>query len=323
MTEKKCFVIYNKPGRNALADELDVLNQADEIKKALGSLGITTYTKAITGDFMNEIESLASEKPDFVFNLVESINNKGELCYFIPALLNMHSIPYSGNTVEALFITTSKILTGKFLRRAGIQTPESYSPSQYEKLKTGKRYIIKPVWEDGSSGITQDSVFTWSQGNIKRLQDFDDSHWLIEEYIDGREFNISVLAGEKGPEVLPLAEIVFQNFGEDMPRIVDFKAKWIEDSFEYKNTVRCFPDNDIAPELMKKIYTMALECWSIFGLKGYARIDMRVDNNDIPYVIEVNANPCISPDSGFIAASKKAGLEYTDLVKRIINDMNS
>ena len=75
----------------------------------------------------------------------------------------------------------------------------------------------------------------------KNLKGLDDSHWFIEDFIDGREFNMSVLAGKDGPEVLPPAEIVFVDYGEDKPRIVDFKAKWEMDSFEYANTVREFP----------------------------------------------------------------------------------
>ncbi len=101
MIKKKCCIIYNKPREGALPDELDVLDQVEYIGKTLTELGIETYRKGITPDFMNEIGALTIEKPDFVFNLVESINNKGELCYFIPALLNMHSVPYSGNPARS------------------------------------------------------------------------------------------------------------------------------------------------------------------------------------------------------------------------------
>ncbi len=190
---------------------------------------------------MTEIKDLREGKYDFVFNLVESINNKGELNYFVPALLNMYSIPYSGNPLEAIFLTTSKTLAGKTMRNAGILNPSSYKPSQTNMLKQGRKYITKPVWEDGSMGITADSVFECKPGFEDSLKDLDDSHWFIEDYIDGREFNISVLAGPNGPEVLPPAEIVFVDYDENKPRIVDFKAKWETDSFEYINTVREFP----------------------------------------------------------------------------------
>ena len=322
MTGKRCCILFNQPGDNALPDELDVLDQVKLIENTLHELGIKTYRKGVTLDFMSEMAALAAEKPDFVFNLVESINNKGELCYFIPALLNMHSIPYTGSPVEAMFITTSKALTNNALIRAGISAPNGYYPSQADQLTPGKQYIIKPIWEDGSLGITHDSVFTCKKENSAKLKVYNDSHWFIQDYIDGREFNITVVYGEKGPEMLPPAEMTFRNYSDDKPRIVDFKAKWDEGSFEYNNTFRKFPGELLDSELAETIKRTALACWKEFGLKGYARVDMRVDKNRNPYVIEVNANPCISPDSGVVAAIAAAGMPFSEFVKRIITDLN-
>jgi D-alanine-D-alanine ligase len=323
MIKSKCCILFNQPREGALPDELDVLDQVEFIEKNLLELGIDSYRKGITVDFMREITVLANERPDFVFNLVESINNKGELCYFIPALLNMHSLKYTGNPLDAMFITTSKVLTSKTLRNAGINNPAGYFPSQYKMLIPGKRYIIKPAWEDGSMGITGDSVFIYEPLYEKMLKDYDDTHWLIEDYIDGREFNISILANDYGPEVMPPAEMVFHNFNGNKPRIVDFKAKWEVNSFEYANTIREFPGNNLDPRLKEKITSAAMQCWQVFGLKGYARVDMRVDNNNTPFIIEVNANPCMSPDSGLVAAIAEAGIPYTVLIQRIINDLNN
>ncbi len=322
MIKRRCCILFNQPREGALPDELDVLEQVNYIEENLRIIGIETYRKGITSDFMNEVAELAGEKPDFVFNLVESINNKGELCYFVPALLNMYSIPYSGNPLEALFITTSKALTNKILLEQKIATPAAYFPSQYKMMKPGTRYIIKPVWEDGSLGITGDSVFTFTTDYGLKLREYDDSHWIIQEYIDGREFNISILPDKNGPEVMPPAEMVFHNFGDDIPKIVDFKAKWVAESFEYENTIREFPRNNLNPELGEKIKELALKCWNVFGLKGYARVDMRIDKEENPYVIEVNANPCMSPDSGLVAATIEAGLPITEVLQRIINDLN-
>lgn len=319
---KRCCIIYNEPGEGALADELDVLDQVEHIEQHLKALGITVYRKGITGRFMEEIASLSGEKPDFVYNLVESINNKGELNYFIPALLNLYSIPYSGNPLEAMFITSNKTLASKAMKDAGINNPISYLPSQYKQLKYGRKYIVKPIWEDGSLGITEESVFECKQGFEEKLKVLDDSHWFIEEFIDGREFNMSVLAGKNGPEVMPPAEIVFVNYGEKKPRIVDFKAKWEMDSFEYINTVREFPGKNLDKQLETKLKEAARLCWHLFGLKGYARVDARTDKDDNVFVIEINANPCISPDGGFVAATKEGGYSFIEVIQRIIDDLN-
>ena len=319
---RRCCIIYNEPGKDALADELDVLDQVAHIEEHLIELGINVVRKGITDRFMDEISLLAVEKFDFVYNLVESINNKGELNYFIPALLNLYSIPYSGNPLEAMFITSNKTLASKAMKSAGISNPSCYFPSQINLLKPGRKYIVKPIWEDGSLGITEESVFECKSGYEEKLKDLDDSHWFIEDFIDGREFNMSVLAGKDGPEVLPPAEIVFVDYGEGKPRIVDFKAKWEMDSFEYTNTIREFPGEKLSKQLETKLKEAALACWHLFGLKGYARVDARTDSNDNVFVIEINANPCISPDGGFVAATRQAGYTFKEVILRIINDLN-
>jgi len=319
---RRCCIIYNEPREGALADELDVLDQVAHIEKHLVDIGISVYRKGITEMFMSEIAELAKEKPDFVFNLVESINNKGELIYFVPALLNLYSIPYSGNSLESIFLTTNKTICSNSMKNAGINNPGSYLPSKPKLLKPGRKYIIKPIWEDGSLGITSDSVFECKPGFEAKLKGLDDAHWFIEDFINGREFNISILAGKDGPEVLPPAEIVFVNYDESRPRIIDFKAKWEIDSFEYINTVREFPGNKINNHLATNLKEAALACWHLFSLKGYARVDVRTDNNDNVFVIEINGNPCISPDGGFVAATREAGYPFTEVLQRIINDLN-
>lgn len=322
MKKKRCCIIYNRPGATALADELDVLDQVEYVAENLKLLGVESYLRDIGPAFMDEISAIAADRPDFVFNLVESIDNKGELNYFIPAILNMYSIPYSGNPLEAMFLTTSKALMGNMLQKEGIRTPLSFPPSACKMLKEGSTYIIKPVWEDGSLGITGESVFTMGPESASRIREYDDSHWIIQEYIEGREFNISIIAGAEGPMVLPPAEMVFHNHWGDRPRIVDFKAKWDESSFEYENTIREFPGDRLDATLAGEIKDMVLNCWHLFGLRGYARVDMRIDRFNVPFVIEVNANPCLSPDSGLVAAITEAGMSFTDVLERIINDLN-
>ena len=319
---RRCCIIYNEPGKDALADELDVLDQVAHIEKHLIDLGISVYRKGITEKFMSEIALLANEKPDFVFNLVESINNKGELNYFVPALLNLYVIPYSGNPLEAIFLTSNKTICSKMMKNAGINNPSSYLPSQFNLLKKGRKYIIKPIWEDGSLGITSESVFELNSASELKIKGLDDSHWFIEDFVDGREFNISVLAGKNGPEVLPPAEIVFVNYSDDRPKIIDFKAKWEMDSFEYINTVREFPGNKLSSKLLANLKKAANECWHLFGLRGYARVDVRTDSSDNVFVIEINGNPCISPDGGFVAATKEVGYNFNEVLQRIISDLN-
>jgi D-alanine-D-alanine ligase len=121
---------------------------------------------------------------------------------------------------------------------------------------------------------------------------------------------------------MPFAELVFVNYDSNRPKIIDFKAKWEIDSFEYLNTVREFPGNRLGKELISRLREAALKCWHLFGLKGYARIDVRTDSNENVFVIEINSNPCISPDSGFVAATKEGGYDFAEVLQRVINDLN-
>ena len=132
---------------------------------------------------------------------------------------------------------------------------------------------------------------------------------------------MSVKAGPDGPEMLPPAEMVFHNYPDDIPRIVSYKAKWVEDTFQYENSRRHFPA-DLSERLMNNLRSAVTGCWHTFGLKGYARVDMRVDSDENVYVLEVNANPCISPDSGFISAAIHAGYTHQEIIRHIVNDLN-
>jgi D-alanine-D-alanine ligase len=123
--------------------------------------------------------------------------------------------------------------------------------------------------------------------------------------------------------VLPLAEMTFVDFPAGKPRIVDYEAKWDEASFGYNNTVRRF---DFGPEdagLLASLREISLACWKLFDLAGHVRVDFRVDAAGNPYVLEVNTNPCLSPDAGFAAAAARAGLTPEQVMARILGDLRS
>jgi len=321
MMDGKCLIIYNEPATDALPDELDVIDQVNFIESTLKKIGISALRRGITEDFFSEVAMIAKEDYDFVFNLAEAVGQRAEIRYFIPALLNMHHIPYTGCSVEAAFLSGSKVLARQIMKAHGIPVAGGYKISEANGLVPGKKYILKPVWEDGSLGITEESVFIFDGSIPGILNGKVDSHWFIEEFIEGREFNVSVKSGPDGPVMLPPAEIVFDNYPDDLPRIVSYKAKWEEDTFQYHSSRRCFPD-DLSINLLNKLEETVMACWNTFVLRGYARVDMRVDAAENVYVLEINANPCISPDGGFIAAALHAGQSHEEIIGDIIRDLN-
>lgn len=318
---KKVLIIHNKISENALQDELDVLDQADVVEKAFKDLGYEIYREDFDLNIQRVKDSIQRINPQFIFNLVETVDGKGFLSFMAPALFESMKIPFSGSGSHAMYITTNKILTKEAFVKVGIPTGEWFSKTDVNKLNPNKRYIVKPYGEDGSVGISEDAVF---RGNDPRIIEFINQNksdgFFIEEYIHGREFNISVLGGKNGARVMPPAEMKYYGYPEDKPFVLGYKAKWDEASFEYQNTIRTFDFPESDKNLLEKVKQISIDCWNKFNLSGYVRVDIRVDENDNPYVLEINANPCISPDAGFYVACKEAGLEFTEVISEIIHD---
>ncbi len=320
-------VLHDDVAADGRADELDVFAQAAEVETALGHLGYTTSRLPLSLDLNAARNDLRSCRPDLVFNLVEAVAGQGQLIYLAPALLDTLKLPYTGAPTEALFLTTHKVLAKRALRWQALPTPDWVvrSGSDPAVELPPSRYIIKPVWEDASVGLDDDAVvqvpdpealqvLLRSRGEQLGLDVF------AERYVEGRELNLSLLAGPDGPEVLPPAEILFIDYAPGRPRLVGYQAKWDPDSFEYVHTQRTFELSPGDGPMLSELADLARRCWSVFGLRGYARVDFRVDADGRPWVLEVNANPCLSPDAGFLAAARQAGLTSTDVVRRIVAD---
>lgn len=318
---KQHIVIVHHSIQNDRPDVMDVLNQAQLVEEACKRLGYKVSRMEFGENPYDIIRRLQKLKPVVVFNLVEEWFEKGELLHVFPALLKAHHIPYTGVPLEGLFLTTNKLLAKKWMIAHQIPTALFYSPEKAEELDPSRRYILKPIWEEASVGIDAENVFSPSdREKVRRIKQMSSSHYFIEEYIDGREFNISILGGKKGPEIMPMAEIVFSDYFRDKPRIVGYRAKWDEESEEYQGTVRVFPSFKGEEDLPARLKEVCFRCWSAFGLSGYARVDIRVNQNNEIFVLEINGNPCIAPDSGFVAAIREKGYSIEDMVKRIIED---
>ena len=318
----KVIILFNELSQNATSDELDVLDQVELIKKTLLQLGYEPIELMMGFNLVPVIKVLEDIKPIFAVNLFESIENKSEFLYFGPAILNSLHIPYTGFPLEALFLTTQKVLTKQQLQMIGIPTPNWFTHDNIKELQPFVKYIVKPLWEEGSLGLDEDCIFSGNnQTFIENIgKNSKSNSYFIEEYIEGREFNISMLASPDGTEVLPFAEIDFRNFPEDKHKMVGYKAKWVEDSFEYNNTPRTFELENLSSETKNQITEICKKCWNHFGGKGYARIDFRLSQNNIPYVLEINGNPCITPGGGFYAALEQANYSFEKAFERIVQD---
>jgi D-alanine-D-alanine ligase len=318
---KLALILYNKLSENPQDDEADVLEQVNLVTTALHNLEYEVVTDQMDMDLQSAIDRIRKIGPDIIFNLVETIGNKGEFTFLANSVLNFLQIPYTGSPLIPMFHCSNKVLAKKELRAIGIRTPKGYTLDAVNQLRPRKKYILKPIWEEGSLELDEDCVF-WGNDEefIQKAIKKSHHHYFIEEYVDGREFNISILYGPDGPEVLPLAEMLFKDYPSYKPKIMGYKSKWDEKSFEYTHTQRTFRLSPYDAKLKQELTDICVKCWNALGFKGYVRIDFRVTQKSIPMVIDINLNPCLSESGGFMAASKMRKYTFEHVVERIVAD---
>ncbi len=305
---------------DARPDEKDALVQAEEVSAALSALGFDTTCIDLNLDLGELLERLETLNPDLVFNLVESLAGQGALVSTVPALLESRGYRVTGCDARSLYLTSNKILAKQWLSQHGLPTPDWILGRDLPAVADG-RWIVKSVWEHASLGLDDGCVVSGADAVMQRIADSKAQYggeWFAERFVDGREFNVSALGGEGRPEVLPIAEIVFEGYAASKPRIVGYAAKWEPNAMEYHATKRVFPA--LAAGTAAEIVSLVERCWKIFGLSGYARVDFRLDAQGSPWILEVNANPCLARDAGLFAAVRQAGMSYERLIERIVAD---
>jgi D-alanine-D-alanine ligase len=276
---------------------------------------------ACTLDLAAIRRKLMRAKPDVVFNRVESLAGSDSMMAAIPLLLDAMRIPYTGNSSAALVATASKVYMKERLDRAGLPTPRWINVDHRFTENGRPRFIIKSVYEHASFGLDDASVVSVTSQELSGMLVAREAEtgraYFAEEFIDGREFNLSLIG--PGPRVLPPAEIDFSTFPHGKERIVGHSAKCDQSSFEYHNTERLYDFPKADQCLLQRLSELATECWRVFELCGYARVDFRVDSAGQPWILEINTNPCSSPEAGFAAALNFAGICYEEGIQIILD----
>jgi D-alanine-D-alanine ligase-like ATP-grasp enzyme/GNAT superfamily N-acetyltransferase len=314
-------VLHQAVPANAPADEQDVLEEVAAVSDALRALGHAPFALPVTLDLGAAVAALRAAKPDLVFNLCESLPGAGlggKLASVPAALLEALGLRFTGNSAAALAVTADKLATKRQFRAAGIATP-GWMPDGGAEPEGP--LIVKSVDEHASIGLGADSVVC-NADHARRIMAARAAAlggaWFAEQYIEGREFNLALLADGAGDvEVLPIAEQVFlESWPNDRPRILDYAGKWDPADPTYPLVERSFGTADAA--LAARLETLARACWHEFGLSGYARVDFRVAADGTPFVLEVNANPCLTPEMGIAAGAEAAGMDYAAMIARIV-----
>ncbi|MBI5236530.1 MAG: D-alanine--D-alanine ligase [Deltaproteobacteria bacterium] len=315
------------PGMDALAQ----VHAATEVDEALKGQGYLTELVAVKGAgfsgldaLIQAVKELAVPQGALVFNLCEAAFGKSALEMHVAALLELYGARFTGSGPLTLGLALNKGLTKDVLASRDILTPEyCVVDAPPSKLKRGLKFplIVKPLHEDASLGIDSGAV-VGTMKELKKRVEFVMSAFrqpaIVEEYVDGREFNIAILGNGKEAYALPPSEIEFVDFPLNAPKICCYEAKWIQESPLYKKTKPVCPAH-VPDSLRDELQVVAIKAYHAMGCRDYARVDMRLGEDGNIKVLEVNPNPDISTDAGFARAGGAAGFDYPRLVSEIVN----
>lgn len=313
-------------GEPGLVDlsEAGVIEEAESVEKALRLNGYKTRLFNFEGDIKRLISLIEEERPDLIFNLCESLKGLAIHEMHVAGIYELFGVPYTGAGTLALGTCLNKVRTKEVLRSYGIPTAryalfadaESVS---YDDMQLEFPLIVKPSREDASIGIENASVVKEYDSLKQRVEYVVRVHnqpALVEEYIEGRELNVAII-GNDVPVVLPISEIDFTKLPAEYPRIVTYNAKWVDGSAEYIGTVGTCPAR-LEPETETLVRQTALKAYKILEIRDYGRVDIRLHRNGTPFVLEVNPNPDISHDAGFVRSARALGMTFDDMIMKIV-----
>ncbi len=274
----------------------------------------------------NAFEKFRQSEVDIVFNIAEGMNGISREAQ-IPAMLDMLKIPYTGSDPLTLATCLDKSRTKEILSyykipNSPFQLIESLSQLKKNKLKFP--IIVKPISEGSSKGIFSSSFVSNQKelnDEVERILNEYNQPALVEEFLPGKEFTVAILGNGNEAMALPIVEINYSEFPEDIVPIYSYEAKWILDTKENPlNIFTCPAAVDKVTE--EKIKSVALRAFKVLNCKDWSRVDIRMDGNNEPNIIEINPLPGILPNpeenSCYPKAARTAGLNYTEMINKVL-----
>lgn len=320
-------IVYNgpAPSRYTTAGEdkavLGVLEAVDAVRCSLAELGHQVRLVPLVLPEESACHELEQLQTDLVFNLFEGFPGFPQSEALIPEVLAGCGIPFTGCPAPALRLALDKAESKRLMQAAGIATPDFQvlDPETLAQFRLHFPCIVKPRAEDASHGLSPDSIvadLTALRKQVEAMSLIYGGDTIVEEFLDGREFNITVL-GNGEAVTLPPSEIDY-TLPPGAPRLLTFAAKWETDSDYFKHTGVVCPAKADAT-LGGQIRDTALAVYRLIIGQGYARVDLRTDSRGHLNVIEVNPNPDIGPDSGAARQAQAAGMTYTRFIEKIVS----
>ena len=301
-------------GMGAAAPDQLIMGTVAAIEASLASEGNEIVRLPVLPD-ARWIEKVRRARVDLVFNLCEAIDGIATLEPPVISVLELLGIPFTGSSSWTTSMCLRKHVVNAALERSGLPVPKFAVVRRGGAIPSvGFPTICKPAAEDASIGVEQRSVVRSTRALTERvgamLERWDEV--LVQRYVDGREVNVGIL----GDAVLPISEIDFARMPKGMWRIVTYRSKWEEGGVEDLGSAPRCPAR-LPASVASQLRRIAVAAWRIVGGSGYGRVDMRIDERGRPWILEVNANPDISPDAGLARMARVTGIEYGALVRRI------
>lgn len=322
-------LIYNAC-RGAAPEMPEDHGSTDELRKfvrqlarVIRKLGHRVSLLPLANDLMGFQRRLTRLRPDVVFNQYDDVVHGALYEMRVAALVRMMGFPMTGSSALALGLCRYKHMAISLLQGAGQPVPPE--SRILDRIGDVSRHrwkfpaIVHPAQEHAGIGLSRDSVVHSVKALRDQvriiLRDYGQAA-LAQRFLPGREFNIGLLGGRR-PRVLPFAEVNYAKLPPEIPPIMSYAAKWLSNSVEYKKTSVICPAV-VCPELARRISRLAIDSFRAVGGWGYGRVDIRLDENHEPYVLEVNCNPCLEEGVALARSAAAAGISYPKMLQMII-----
>jgi len=291
--------------------------------RTLRSLGHDVVIIHLAGDLSSLQRRLNRLRPHVVFNQYDDVVHGALYEMRFAAFIRMLGYPITGSPALGLGLSRDKYMALSLLRGAGIPIPSDTTllerVSEIDRHKWHFPLIVHPGQEHAGIGIARDSVVATKKALREKVREVIHSFKqpaLVQGFLPGREFNVGILGGRK-LRVLPLAEVDYSKLPAGIPPVMSYAAKWVETSVEFKRT-RVICPAKVEPQLAALIGDTAIKAFRTVGGWGYGRVDIRIDEEGLPRVLEVNCNPCLDKGIGLARSAERAGINYPELLQMVI-----
>ena len=302
----------------------DLLFMIRRIARAIRNLGHTVTVLPLADDLFGFQRKLRRLNPDVVFNQYDDVVNGAAYEMRMAALVRMMGYPLTGSPALALGLCRYKFTTNCLLAGAGLPIPPDTellpTVSAVDQREWKFPLIVQASQEHAAIGTDRNSVVhnkTQMKNKVREIVRSLKQPALAQRFLPGREFNVALLGGSR-VRVLPLIEVDYSQLPKEIPPILSYAAKNLENTVDYQKTGMICPA-DVEPGLAKHIGDLASRAFRAVGGWGYGRVDLRLDERGAPYVLDVNCNPCLDDDLGLVRSAQRSGIDFPHILQLIID----